>query len=137
MTHEVIDNAEKFFKMPRAKIVGPIRERKYVIVRQMITAILREEHGLQWARIGGLIKRHHATIIHLHNNHKNDMVQSFTYAANFAEFRESCGFIENILRAEAMEILLNLESAKTIKERIEVISNTIINIKEDGRSKVV
>ena len=137
MTHEVIDNAEKFFKMRRKLFRSEIRVRKYVQARQMITAVLREDYKLQWARIGGLINRHHATIIHLHNNHKNDIVQSFSYARKYDQFRDACGLIEDLPRREATALLYNIEDAKSLNERIEIISKALKNYKKNGRFKVV
>ena len=137
MTHEVIDKAEKFFKMRRKLIRSETRIRKYVQARQIVTAVLREDYKLQWARIGGLINRHHATIIHLHNNNKNDIVQSFSYARKYDQFRDACGLIEDLPRREATALLYNIEDAKSLNERIEIISKALKNYKQDGRFKVV
>ena len=49
MTHEVLDKAEKFFKMRRTRLRSGTRVRQYVEARQMITAVLREDYKLQWA----------------------------------------------------------------------------------------
>ena len=137
MTHEVIDNAEKFFKMRRTRLRSGTRVRQYVEARQMITAVLREDYKLQWARIGGLINRHHATIIHLHNNHKNDIVQSFSYARQYDNFRDACGLVEDLPRREATALLYNIEDAKSLNERIEIISKALKNYKQNGRFKMV
>ena len=127
MTHEVIDKAEKFFKMRRKLIRSETRIRKYVQARQMVTAVLREDYKLQWARIGGLIN----------NNHKNDIVQSFSYARKYDQFRDACGLIEDLPRREATALLYNIEDAKSLNERIEIISKALKNYKQDGRFKVV
>jgi chromosomal replication initiation ATPase DnaA len=71
-TDEILNIISEEQSISIDSIISRVRHREVVSGRQLFCYIMREKFGFSYSKIGRLIERNHATIMHSNKSHKDN-----------------------------------------------------------------
>ena len=71
-TDEILNIISEEQSISVDSIISRVRHREVVSGRQLFCYIMREKFGFSYSKIGRLIERNHATIMHSNKSHKDN-----------------------------------------------------------------
>jgi predicted transcriptional regulator len=100
---QIKSNIDEIFKaifditgITSQELISPNRHRNIADTRKMLVNLINENHKFTLSKIGGMINRDHATIIHALRNHKllyeNDRTYQLTYNKIINELNKNKAF---------------------------------------------